>query len=146
MPKYPSDPKPWVDTIYGDKRAWNEAKAQCRDTLLGWAAEARYGSYSELIRHVTAIEWPDGAHTHGGRQVGMLLGQVSLEELDEIEDRPRLSSLVVGQDDDMPSGGYWNLLEELGIEVPKAADDRAVLWAQELGHVFDHFGSMQTRS
>jgi hypothetical protein len=81
---------------------------------------------------VTAIDWPEGAYTHHGKQIGHLLGQVSMDELDQIDDRPVLSALVVGQDEGMPTGGYWKFLkEELGVPVPTSELDRLAVWAGE---------------
>ena len=40
--------------------------------------------YGDLIARVTAIPWPPGDNSSG--QLGYLLGQVSLEELDSAED------------------------------------------------------------
>ena len=118
MARYPATLLPWVTEDYGpDADAWNEAKRQARTVLHEWASAGRFGSYSELAKRVTAIPWPEGAYTHRGRQMGRLLGQVSLEELDRTEDRPLLSALVIGQEEGMPSGGFWSLLAEIGLTV-----------------------------
>lgn len=45
------------------------------------------------------------------------LGQVSLEELDREENRPLISALVIGKDENMPSSGFWTFCIELGIAV-----------------------------
>jgi hypothetical protein len=146
MARYPQDPLPWVTKSYGpDETAWEDAKRQARATLYRWASEGRYGTYTELIHEVTAIGWPDGAYTHHGQQMGMLLGQVSMEELDRVEDRPLLSALVVGKEEGMPSGGFWTLLEELGVQPPKTEMGRLELWAGEFARAVSHFGS-QPRS
>jgi hypothetical protein len=61
---------------------------------------------------------------------------VSLEELDSIEDRPVISSVVIASGRNEPSHGYWALLEEaLGIRVPAA--DREVFWLKELTRCFE---------
>jgi hypothetical protein len=141
MPRYPRDPKPWLKTVYGgNKPRWDEAKAQCRETLLEWAKDRKPGTYTDLIRHVPAIDWPDGAHTHSGRQIGMLLGQVAVEELDELEDRPLLSALVFGQESNRPGQGYWDLMTELGVAVPDSDDAQDRLWWAELDRVYATFG------
>src|SRR5687768_5699720 len=108
MARYPPQPKEWATKAYGsDSDAWDEAKRQCRTAILEWAAQERTGTYTDLTKRVTAIEWPEGAYTHHGHQMGYLLGQVSLDELDKVEDRPVLSALVIGQQEGMPSGGFW---------------------------------------
>jgi hypothetical protein len=127
---------------YGsDAAAWDEAKRQCRAVLYKWAAAERYGTYTELAQQVTAIEWPEGAYTHHGRQMGYLLGQVSLEELDQNEDRPVLSSLVTGQDEGMPSGGFWTFVaDELGIDVPATDLARLDFWVGEFKAACRYYG------
>ena len=100
MARYPAKVGAWATRPYGgDAAASEEAKRQCRATLYEWAAAQHPGTYTELVHRVTAIEWPDGAYTHHGQQMGYLLGQVSLEELVTDEDRPVLSSLVIGAED-----------------------------------------------
>ena len=90
--------------------------------------------YGDLIARVTAIPWPPGDNSSG--QLGYLLGQVSLEELDSTEDRPVISSVVIASGKNEPSHGYWALLEEvLGIRVPTA--DREVFWLKELTRRFE---------
>lgn len=133
MARYPVAPKPWATKPYGpDPDAWEEAKRQCRAVLHAWAARERFVTYSELAQQITAIEWPEGAYTHHGHQMGYLLGQVSLEELDRTEDRPVLSALVIGQEEGMPSHGFWNFLdEELGLPVPASSVARVTFWAEE---------------
>src|SRR6185436_5672240 len=87
----------WATTPYdGYSSEWDEAIAQCRNALYEWAAAKKTGSYTELVQLVTAIPWPEGPHTHRGRQIGRLLGQVSINELDTHDDRPLISALVVG--------------------------------------------------
>jgi len=144
MARRPRNPGAWVFESYGDDPgAWDLAKEQCRRALYRWASVERYGTYTDLTNTVTAIEWPDGAFTHHGKQIGFLLGQVSMEELDQVEDRPLLSALVVSQDDDrMPSGGFWTLLrDELLIPVPASRDDRQIVWAKELKAAFEYYGT-----
>ena len=84
MARFPIPTPAWYDrpyASYGD--AWWEACDQASRTLHHWASERRYGTYTELCRSVTAIPWDpvEGPYTHGGQQVGMLLGQISLSEL-----------------------------------------------------------------
>jgi hypothetical protein len=142
MARCPAKPLPWVAEEYGhDAAAWDKAKRQARAVLYEWAAAGRFGSYSELAQRVTAIAWPEGAFTHHGRQMGYLLGQVSMEELDSQEDRPLLSALVIGHEDGMPSGGFWTLLTELGIESPQTDVERVAFWSREFKAACDYYGS-----
>jgi hypothetical protein len=71
------------------------------------------------------------AHTDEGSQVGFLLGQVSLEELSHVDDRPIISALVIDKVNSMPSGGFWTLCTELGLEVGKSDLDRLQFWSAE---------------
>lgn len=95
----------WATSSYGnDDIAWEEAKRECRSVLHDWCARKEPHSYIELITRVTAIPWPPGDHSSG--QLGYLLGQVSLEELDPSEDRPVISSVVIASGKNEPSHGY----------------------------------------
>jgi hypothetical protein len=73
--------------------------------------------------------------------MGYLLGQISMEELDRIEDRPIISALVIGKENGMPSGGFWSLLTELGMESPSTELDRMAFWAKEFKAACQYFGS-----
>jgi hypothetical protein len=142
MAKYPATAPRWAGTAYGgDAVAWEAAKRQCRDVLYEWAARGEPGYYSDLAPRVTAIDWPEGAYTHDGQQMGYLLGQVSLEEMDRDEDRPVLSSVVIGKDEGMPSHGYWAFLrEDLGISLPRDEPGRVALWLKEFRAACDFYG------
>jgi hypothetical protein len=132
----PVTPK-WATSCYGnDDLAWEEAKRQCRDALRELCARREPHAYSDLIARVTAIPWPPGNHSSG--QLGYLLGQVSLEELDPTEDRPVISS-VVASGKYKPSHGYWAFVEEdLGIRVPAAG--REAFWLEEMDRCFEVYG------
>jgi hypothetical protein len=115
--KLPAQRPAWADRQYrGYGSDWDRAVSQCREVLLSWARANRPGTYTELTQMVTAIPWPEGAFTHEGSQMGHLLGQVSLDELDADEDRPVMSALVYGTDENMPSYGSWSFLAELGAQ------------------------------
>jgi hypothetical protein len=133
----PVTPK-WATSSYGnDDLAWDEAKRECRGALHDWCARQEPHAYSDLIARVTAITWPLGDHSSG--QLGYLLGQVSLEELDSTEDRPVISSVVIASGKNEPSHGYWALLEDdLGIRVPAAG--REAFWLKELVRCFEVYG------
>lgn len=125
----------------GDESVWEDAKRQCRSVLYGWAVAGEYHhTYSELVDRVTAIEWPQGPHTDEGSQVGFLLGQVSLEELSQVEDRPLISALVIGKEENMPSSGFWALCTELGIRV----SDRQMFWLNEAKACCEYYGRRNT--
>jgi hypothetical protein len=132
----PVTPK-WATSCYGnDDLAWEEAKRQCRDALHEWCARKESHTYSDLIARATAIPWPPGDHSSG--QLGYLLGQVSLEELDSTEDRPVISS-IVRSGKNKPSPGYWAFVaEDLGICVPAAGRD--AFWASEMTRCFEVYG------
>lgn len=142
MARYPTKPGAWASRPYGpDEDAWEEAKAQCRAALYEWAAAGSPRSYTDLTKRVTAIEWPEGAFTNHGQQMGWLLGQVSLEELVRTEDRPVLSSLVIGQEEGMPTGGYWTFLrDELAADVPASDLARLELWYTEWKAACAYYG------
>ena len=139
-------PKPfpkWADTPYGgDPGAWAEAKAQCMRTLAGWAASRRYGFYSDLVKEVTAVPWPEGAFTHRGAQVGTLLGQLVLDQLDPLEDRPIISALVVSKEANLPSAGFWKLCSDLGVYVPDSDESRVQFWLQEIARCWEWYGGL----
>jgi hypothetical protein len=128
----------WANSSYGnDDVAWEGAKRECRSVLHEWCAREEAHSYIELITRVTAIPWPPGDHSSG--QLGYLLGQVSLEELDPAEDRPVISSVVIASAKNEPSHGYWTFLEEdLGIRVP--VPRRETFWLKELARCFETYG------
>jgi hypothetical protein len=128
----------WATSCYGnDDLQWEEAKRECRDALHEWCARQEPHVYIDLITRVTAIPWPPGDHSSG--QLGYLLGQVSLEELDSTEDRPVISSVVRASVKNEPSHGYWAFLEEtLGIRVPAAGRD--AFWFKEMDRCFEVYG------
>jgi hypothetical protein len=140
------DPLPrWAAASYGGAAdAWDLAKRQCRDTLFFWAREARFGTYGELSRRVTAIAWPEGPHTLDGRQIGLLLGQVALAELVPDEDRPLLSALCVlgsGDDQGLPSDGFWDFCVDLNVEVGPSKEARERFWVHEFTRCLKRWGS-----
>jgi hypothetical protein len=135
MATLPDPVPPWADTYFGrDKEAWRLAKRQCRDMLVFWAREGRFGTYGELCRRVTAIDWPKGPDTREGRQISLLLSQVALGELAPDEDRPLLSSLCVmesGEYEGLPSDGFWTLCNELNLHVGESKLARERFWVHE---------------
>jgi hypothetical protein len=128
----------WATSSYGnDDLAWEEAKRECRDALYEWCGRQEPHAYSDLMARVTAIPWPPGDHSRG--QLGCLLGQVVLEELDSAEDRPVISSVVFDSRENEPSHGYWAFLkDDLGIRVPAAG--RNDFWDKELVRCFEVYG------
>ena len=141
MATHPDETPKWAVTPYGgDEAAWAEAKAQARGVLLRWAARHEPGTYTDLAREVTAIAWPEGAFTHHGQQMGVLLGQVSMDELDRASDIPLLSALVIGRDEGMPSSGYWAMCRELGLPVPVGDLARIEAWYREFDRACAYWG------
>jgi hypothetical protein len=141
MAKLPSILPPWAAKPYGhDENAWSQARNQCRQALFGWAAAGECHYYSDLVPLISAISWPEGAYTHGGLQMGYLLGQVSLAEIDPVVDRPLLSALAISKADNMPSSGFWSLLEELGVLTGTSYSDREKFWNSELKRCFAVYG------
>ncbi len=64
MARLPQPLPSWVAIDYlGDAIAWAEAKRQCKATLYEWARSGEPHTYTELTQRVTAIPWPEGAHT-----------------------------------------------------------------------------------
>ncbi len=91
-----------------------------------------YGQCPELVSEVVAIEWRDGAHTKEVRQLGHLHGQVILRELDTTTDRPLILALIVSTQENLLSGRFRSLCEELGVQVGNGWDARKALWASKL--------------
>jgi hypothetical protein len=144
MAKRPVPLPDWATTQYGpDPLAWDDAVKQCRAALHIWAVTGpRY--YSELVPLVTAIPWPEGAYTNHGQQIGWLLGQVSLAELDVEDDRPVISALVHGVEEGMPSAGSWSLLNELGVPFGPSVDQRLTFWLAEVERCKRAYGTRGT--
>lgn len=143
MARLPRPLPRWANTIYGDdENGWEEAKAQCARTLHAWSADRSLGSYTDLVRHVTAIDWPDGPHTHEGTQMGYLLGQVSLAELDAVADRPLISALVVAMDSGRPSHGFWAFCRDVGLaDAVSTPDRREEFWLTEVQRCWAVYGA-----
>jgi hypothetical protein len=116
------------------------AVRQCHDALIVWATAGEPRTYGELVPLVTAIDWPEGPHTHEGQQMGYLLGQVSFDELDRNDDRPVLSALVISREDNMPSTGFWAFLTELGVVVAPTPDARMRFWINEVRRCVAYYG------
>jgi hypothetical protein len=147
MARLPRPLPRWNDTIYGgDEDAWEEAKSQCAHALRAWAAAGRYGTYTDLTQRVRAIDWPDGPHTHEGNQMGYLLGQVSIAELDATTDRPLLSALVVEKESGRPSHGFWSFCRDLGLaDVVSTEARRDEFWLGEVQRCWDMYRASKRR-
>lgn len=144
MARYPAETPSFATKPYGaTEEAWEEAKAQARAVLYEWAAANRYGYYTELADCVTAITWLDG-QAFGG-QIGWMLGQLSLEELSRDEDRPLLSSLVVGKLEGVPTEGYWQFLRDLGEPVPVGEVNKVAAWSEEFRRACAFYAPKATR-
>jgi hypothetical protein len=133
-------PPKWFENTYGnDAAVWEEARAQCRNTLIIWARAERISSYGDLAREITAINWPEGAYTHHGGQIGSLLGQVSVEEW--LEDRPLLSALAILAGDSEPSYGFYSLCDQLRISTGSNKEAKYDFWWQEVQRCHNYWGS-----
>ena len=141
MPKWATQPYGGED----NELAWGEALRQCRTVLYQWAADGEPHPYTELSDLVTAIPWPEGPHTHEGQQIGYLLGQVSMAELDLNEDRPLLSAMVYGKEANRPVGGFWTLLDELGVKVPPSNTARTDYWIRQVSECKRVYGPKASR-
>lgn len=121
---------PWYGKTYGhDPAGWEEALEQCRRTLVAWARRGRYGTYTELTNEVPAIGWPEGAYTHQGRQIGMLLGHVSVTEW--LEGRPLLSAMAVQATELTPATGFFDMARARGEFAGQSSDEELVYWLKE---------------
>jgi hypothetical protein len=139
MARYPAETPSFALKPYGAAEDdWDEAKRQAREVLYEWAAVPKFGTYFELRDRVTAIQWLDGEAF--GAQIGWMLGQLSLEELSRDEDRPLLSSLVIGKDEGMPTHGYWQFLHDLGERVPIGDMNKLHAWYAEWQAACDFYG------
>jgi hypothetical protein len=138
-PMTPRELPKWVENTYGhDPSEWGEAKEQAREVLIEWARRYDPGTYGELVDRVTAIEWPEGAFTQFGGQIGHLLGQISAEEW--VERRPLLSALAVLKGADEPSGGFYRLCAELpDVNLPAGKEARYEFWLQEVKRCRDYW-------
>jgi hypothetical protein len=117
-------------------RRENAVESCTTGVLAGYSA-----TYAELIHQLTEIPWPPGDHASG--QLGYLLGQVSLEELDVTEDRPVISSVVRSSRNE-PSQGYWGFVErDLAIRVPTSR--REEFWLEEMNRCFAVYGEATLR-
>lgn len=146
MAKKPAEGLAWDGQQYADYGAqWDEAVRHCRSVLHDWARERKTGTYTELANVVREIDWPEGAYTHRGSQMGYLLGQASLDELDVDDDRPVISALVYGAEDNLPSHGFWSFLDELGVSVAPTEDARLTFWSREVDRCHKVYGSLDHR-
>jgi hypothetical protein len=135
-------PPSWYGKAYGNytQGEWDEAVRRTREILAGWARREHVGSYSSFIDELRLLDWPDGAHTHHGSQVGKLLGDASVEEW--LEDRPLLTALVIVQDKGDPGEGFYGLVEELtGTAARADTDSRLRAWSAEVERCFSFWKS-----
>jgi hypothetical protein len=97
------------------------------------------GTYSELAKEITAIEWPEGAYTHHGGQIGWLLGQVPVEEW--LQDRPLLSAMAILSGDSEPSYGFYSLCDWLGIKTGSTKKEKYDFWWREVMRCEEYWAS-----
>jgi hypothetical protein len=127
----------WYSKPYGnDPGAWESAIVQCRTLLVGWARNSQVRTYSHVTDEVNALDWPQGAFTHRGSQIGRLLGDVCVGEW--LEDRPLLSAIVISAEKGLPGKGFFNLARELRELSGNTRDEELEYWQAEVRrcHVF----------
>ncbi len=117
-------PPSWYGQGYANLPGWDRAVQQCLELLRGWARQRHVGTYGEVVRHVDAIPWPEGAFTHNGSQIGSLLGTVCVHEW--LEDRPLLSAIVVQAETRFPGKGFYKISGELGRLRTKDQDSQLI--------------------
>jgi hypothetical protein len=119
-------------TYVGDESAWEDAKEQRRTTLYAWAEDKSYGQRHERVSEAVAIEWCDTAHTKGVRQLGYPLRQAILGELDTTTDRPLILALIVSTQENLRTGRFRSLCDELAVQVGSGWDARQAFCESEL--------------
>jgi hypothetical protein len=129
----------WATREYGGYGApWWEAVNQCQGALVQWARLGKIETYTQLANRVTAIPWPEGAHTHQGSQIGRLRGTAAVEEW--AAGRPLLSAIVVSADTQQPSYGFYDLAMQLG-DLPRGAspERQERYWIEQVQGCFTEY-------
>lgn len=117
------------DTRYGFSRdAWEAAKEQARDFLIGRARDRGTTTYSELCEVVTAVQLRPYSF-------GMMafLNEVCAEE--DAKNGVMLASLVTRRDTGIPGDGYFKFAAGLGRET----FDREAFWRSEIERIYAAF-------
>ena len=114
-----------MSSVFGFERdSWNLARDQARSALIASARNEEPIYYSDLVAKINAIRLDLGAHKDR-TALGRLLGEISTQT-DE-EGKGMLSAVVVSKDANMPTGGFFNLAEDLGYQV----GDKTEFWIEQ---------------
>lgn len=137
-------PPPWLFDTHGyDSARWGEAIDEAYRVLLRWAKTGSPGTYTDAVREVRTLDWPEGAWTGHGSQVGDLLGHVSTHEW--LDGRPLLSCMAVlgeeGRPSNTPGDGFFRLATQLGFDVGRTSDARFEFWWREVQNCTDEWRS-----
>lgn len=108
-------------TRYGYKwSAWVEATEEMRRVLIDRAKSGQPISYSQLAKQIQAIQLDPHSFA-----MAELLGEISADDYEA--GRGMLSALAVRKGDGFPAVGFFNLAEELGLDV----SDREKIWVEQ---------------
>lgn len=73
---------------------------------------------------------------HGAPLAG-LLGQINVMEHDQ--NRPLLSAVVLSKETGVPGVGFWNISEQMGIDVGGTDEERDRFWVKALGACYAYW-------
>lgn len=134
----------WFGKPYGNysQNDWDDAAREAREVLVPLAMRGGTTTYGGLITHVVHLDWPEGAYTHRGSQVGRLLADVSMAEW--LQNRPLLSALVVNaagsENAGEPADGFYSLCVDAGLLVSKEDPNRQAVWVDQLNACYAERG------
>lgn len=104
---------PWRNRTYGkaDDATWKQAKLEARACLVATARRRSVMTYSELRENIVSVRLPASGHAFGSA-VGLLLGQVNLDESERLG-KPMMLSAVAVKNDLRPGDGFTGLVSDL---------------------------------
>lgn len=109
---------------------WNEAKAELRSAILGFAWQRQMTYYSQVAPKVTVIQ----LNPHS-ELMNHLLGAILEDE--NAEHRPLLTAIVTHKDGDKePGPGFYEMAKKLGYRF----DEPYVFWSTQVTGVFKAHG------
>jgi hypothetical protein len=91
-----------------------------------------YGDLCAEMKRVGVIS----LEPHGTPLAG-LLGQINVVENDQ--NRPLLSAVVLSKETGAPGVGFWNISEQMGIDVGRTTDERERFWLESLRACHDYW-------